>query len=834
MNLVAYTATALSRNDITDTPTNKNIVDGAIVELKDLDGNLVVIYDDESGSNPETQKSCNTNGQLTFWAEVGDYILIINGEVNFITIGASVKFTKQSRQAIEAVYKAQGYNNVFFFEDGFTYTESNDVGIYEDGTAWTYADAGALPVTVAAGTVPSEGVYRNTRKYPLSTQYTSIEGIYENFGSDYFNVIHLGSFHDGLGYGGQSLVWAPDEPKSNHGITGFSPTVPSPSNQLGTGLDDKVINFLKGEGETDESGFGLWSFVKVASRDIAESGGVSDNSFDSGKLIRFLNDISQCEDVSVSDRTFYIKSDTDVMTELTFNYGALDVESGYTLRIVGDVNAPERQVFYTHNDFDTDPREPTDIKLVRHKVKPEWFGAKKVDSIDDVKTIPDQTSVMFKAIRAAIGNYVDEGRWVSENPKSLLKLGTGYYRVDKDLSFGFRYEGETYFLNGSGIVGDGYNASYLIRTDLTNTDRVCSIRYHTRELTIARDFKVNAYDPDESGEDRFLSASAAMLWLQGDSIFVNRVWASGAQVTVTDSNGVERNGVGIQTESSTDTFLDNVFVENCATNYAFSSATVKLSNATSFESKVNNIGIGNFSAEWPDEQTTGNTISISGLDSRSVNGSGITVLSKGDNTLFVNGANMSGIRTNVGTTVGKDIVTLLDGAKLSGSIKSLKSSSMAGSLLYCYANSIAGTLSSHLLFEDIHCTNMNNLNPTVRGVLTTKECLDANVYVNYLSLDVCRPVLTVSNHKMDIKNVTLSGFVGASDSTSSRQLFVQTGGDLVIDSVTRSQDDTVALTAYGWQAASTSADINISTLSNATRAIGGTGNALMISKVAFA
>ena len=78
-----------------------------------------------------------------------------------MTSGESVqKFTTQSRQAIEAVYKAQGYSNVFFFEDGFTYTESNDVGIYEDGTAWAYADAGALPVTIAAGTVPSEGVYQ--------------------------------------------------------------------------------------------------------------------------------------------------------------------------------------------------------------------------------------------------------------------------------------------------------------------------------------------------------------------------------------------------------------------------------------------------------------------------------------------------------------------------------------------------------------------------------------------------------------------------------------------------------------------------------------------------
>lgn len=74
--------------------------------------------------------------------------------------GESVeKQTTQSRQSIEAAYKAKGYNNVFFFKDGFTYTEPNDVGVYEDGTAWTYADAGALPVTIAANTEPSEPTY---------------------------------------------------------------------------------------------------------------------------------------------------------------------------------------------------------------------------------------------------------------------------------------------------------------------------------------------------------------------------------------------------------------------------------------------------------------------------------------------------------------------------------------------------------------------------------------------------------------------------------------------------------------------------------------------------
>ena len=90
MNLVGYTATALSRNDIIDTPTNKNVVDFAIVELKDLQGNLVVMYDDAEGLNPETQKTCDTNGQVTFFAEIGDYDLEINGKAQRINLAANI------------------------------------------------------------------------------------------------------------------------------------------------------------------------------------------------------------------------------------------------------------------------------------------------------------------------------------------------------------------------------------------------------------------------------------------------------------------------------------------------------------------------------------------------------------------------------------------------------------------------------------------------------------------------------------------------------------------------------------------------------------------------
>lgn len=90
---------------------------------------------------------------------------------------SNLKESRQNREAIEAVYKSQGYNNVFFFEDGFTYTESNDVGIYEDGTAWTYADAGALPVTIAAGTVPTEGVYSLTQDLDVVSDVTELTGL---------------------------------------------------------------------------------------------------------------------------------------------------------------------------------------------------------------------------------------------------------------------------------------------------------------------------------------------------------------------------------------------------------------------------------------------------------------------------------------------------------------------------------------------------------------------------------------------------------------------------------------------------------------------------------
>ena len=60
--------------------------------------------------------------------------------------------------ATKAILIAQGLSGEYgFFEKGFTYNESGDVGIDSDGNIWTYN--GALPFEVEAGAVPSEPSY---------------------------------------------------------------------------------------------------------------------------------------------------------------------------------------------------------------------------------------------------------------------------------------------------------------------------------------------------------------------------------------------------------------------------------------------------------------------------------------------------------------------------------------------------------------------------------------------------------------------------------------------------------------------------------------------------
>ena len=61
--------------------------------------------------------------------------------------------------AILEVNKSRGFRVVGDFASGFTYELPNDVAVDASGNYWAYADVNALPITVSAGTTPSEPTY---------------------------------------------------------------------------------------------------------------------------------------------------------------------------------------------------------------------------------------------------------------------------------------------------------------------------------------------------------------------------------------------------------------------------------------------------------------------------------------------------------------------------------------------------------------------------------------------------------------------------------------------------------------------------------------------------
>ncbi len=61
--------------------------------------------------------------------------------------------------AIATLNTSRGFRVVGDFTSGFTYELPNDVAIDASGNYWAYADVNALPITVSAGTIPTEGEY---------------------------------------------------------------------------------------------------------------------------------------------------------------------------------------------------------------------------------------------------------------------------------------------------------------------------------------------------------------------------------------------------------------------------------------------------------------------------------------------------------------------------------------------------------------------------------------------------------------------------------------------------------------------------------------------------
>ena len=110
--------------------------------------------------------------------------------------------------AIATLNTSRGFRDVGAFSTGFTYELANDVAIDGSGNYWSYADVNALPVTVPAGTTPTEGEYSqrtwNEASAVVTTAGINAQQFIDNFELKIFqsstdNLIKVSTFAGGVG-----------------------------------------------------------------------------------------------------------------------------------------------------------------------------------------------------------------------------------------------------------------------------------------------------------------------------------------------------------------------------------------------------------------------------------------------------------------------------------------------------------------------------------------------------------------------------------------------------------------------------------------------------------
>ncbi|QDP48172.1 MAG: hypothetical protein Unbinned6437contig1000_26 [Prokaryotic dsDNA virus sp.] len=110
--------------------------------------------------------------------------------------------------AIATLNTSRGFRVVGDFASGFTYELANDVAIDGGGNYWAYADVNALPVTVPAGTTPSEPTYTqvtfNQASGVTTTAGINAQEFIDNFELKIFqsptdNLTKVSTFAGGVG-----------------------------------------------------------------------------------------------------------------------------------------------------------------------------------------------------------------------------------------------------------------------------------------------------------------------------------------------------------------------------------------------------------------------------------------------------------------------------------------------------------------------------------------------------------------------------------------------------------------------------------------------------------
>ncbi|KLG03084.1 hypothetical protein YA49_21990 [Enterobacter cloacae subsp. cloacae] len=169
------------------------------------------------------------------------------------------------------------------------------------------------------------------------------------------------------------------------------------------------------------------------------------------------------------------------------------------------IEAGEYTIFYTTDDFVSNYLAVPSIKIPFGPVRIEWFGAKKVNTFDDIASASDCSGAFLKAWHATCGEFkpvsvVGQSYMQSEFFHSYIKLACGKYRMDKKLKCWYRVVTSQlirYNKNGGGIIGEGQGVLVIIFADSTyEGNAFIEFSDMSGQLHEFRDFEVTFYDPN--------------------------------------------------------------------------------------------------------------------------------------------------------------------------------------------------------------------------------------------------------------------------------------------------------------------------------------------------
>lgn len=214
MALQSFTVSIGALSDANN--NDKNYVSGEAIYVKTIGGSFALIFRDLAGASEIAQdglaNQTDDNGQFTFFVEVGDYILEYQNQSTPVTIVGPDYFNSRIEESVNQIIidtaTSRGFRVVGDFAGGFTYELANDVAADGSGNYWVYADTGALPVTVTAGTTPSEPtctqVTFNQASGVTTTAGINAQQFIDNFELKIFqsptdNLIKVETFSGGVG-----------------------------------------------------------------------------------------------------------------------------------------------------------------------------------------------------------------------------------------------------------------------------------------------------------------------------------------------------------------------------------------------------------------------------------------------------------------------------------------------------------------------------------------------------------------------------------------------------------------------------------------------------------